>query len=304
MRSYVAAALTFLAVHMAAALHAGAQAAVPIGECGAETPVNNKSPLAFPASGCATLILNPGIYPKLNITGHTGGVEGALTLRCREMGTCVLGTASVVANVDGFILDGVQIRGGATGLTIKASKNVLIRRSKFIEQTSSGVLVSPGTVSDNIQIANNEFRNALLGCGYPDPSICDYLSNGTPIAQMDYGVRVYSASEVVIKDNRFGTLFNHAISLKSLVTLATITGNTFNACGRTCIELGQDSPACVEALVTGNTFKGARLLDVNINNISKATVTDNIFYATAAKIKIQPKSPDTRVIVTSPNTLQ
>ena len=104
--------------------------------------------------------------------------------------------------------------------------------------------------------------------------------------------------------NQFGTLFNHAISLKSLVTLATITGNTFEACGRTCIELGQDSPACGTALVSGNTFKGARLLDVNINNIGTATVTDNIFYATATKFLIQPKSPDTRVITTSPNTLQ
>ena len=304
MRSYVTAALTFLAAQVAAALCAGAQAAVPISECGAETPVNNKSPLVFPSTGCATLVLDRGIYPKLNITGHSGGVQGVLTLRCREVGACVLGTASVVANVDGFILDGVQIRGGANGLTIKASKNVLIRRSQFIEQTSSGVLVNPGTVSDNIQIANNEFRNALRGCNYLNYNMCDYLSDGTPISQMDYGVRVYSANEVVIKDNRFGTLFNHAISLKSLVTLATITGNTFNACGRTCIELGQDSPACVEALVTGNTFKGARLLDVNINNIAKATVTNNVFYATATKIKIQPKSPDTRVIVTSPNTLQ
>ena len=304
MRILIVAALTLLALQMTARLCAEAQAAVPIAECGAVTRVNNKSPLVFPAAGCATLVLDPGIYPKLNVTGHTGGVEGVLTLRCREVGTCVLGTASVVANVDGFILDGMQIRGGANGLTIKASKNVLVRRSKFIEQTSSGVLVNPGTVSDNIQIANNEFRNALKGCNFLNTNMCDYLLDGSPISQMDYGVRVYSTNEVVVRDNQFGTLFNHAISLKSLVTLATITGNTFEACGRTCIELGQDSPACVEALVDGNTFKGARILDVNINNIAKATVTNNVFYATATRIKIQPRSPDTRVIVTSPNTLQ
>ena len=38
-----------------------------------------------------------------------------------------------------------------------------------------------------------------------------------------------------------------------------MTNNTFNSCGRTCIELGQDSPACGEALVDSNTFKGSRL---------------------------------------------
>ena len=80
----------------------------------------------------------------------------------------------------------------------------------------------------------------------------------TPIAQMDYGVRVYSANEVVIKDNRFGTLFNHVISLKSLVTLATITGNTFtdNRTGLYYFVAGACGSTAVPATITGNSFDG------------------------------------------------
>ena len=60
---------------------------------------------------------------------------------------------------------------------------------------------------------------------------------------MDYGIRVYDTKTVEIKRNRFGTLFNHAISLKYAVASALIADNAFNACGRTCVELGQDSPS-------------------------------------------------------------
>src|SRR3954453_5519867 len=225
-------------------------------------------------------------------------------LRCREPGTCVLGTASVVANVDGFILDGVQIRGGVIGLTIKASKNVLIKRSKFIEQTNSGILMNPGTTNQNIFIYGNEFRNALLGCNQTLMDNCYYLSDGSPIAEMDYGVRIYSTAAIDVAGNQFGTVLNHAISLKTNVVSATITGNIFNACGRTCIELGQETPASGEALVDNNILKGARLLDLSINNIGKAIVTNNIFFTTVSKIRIQPKTPETRIIVTTPNTFQ
>jgi hypothetical protein len=133
---------------------------------------------------------------------------------------------------------------------------------------------------------------------------CSCLSNGSPTAQMDYAVRVYSTSSVNIAGNQFGTVFNHAISLKTAVNYASITGNTFNACGRTCIELGQETPASGEALVDSNIFKGARLIDVNVNNIGKATITNNVFFTPITKIRIQPKSPETRIIVTTPNTFQ
>ena len=308
MRNYVAAAMTFLAIDAvgSAVLSPRAHAADPVSECAPGVRVDLKTPLptGITPAGCATLVLDPGMRPKLNITGHTGGVQGVLALRCKEPGTCIFATGSVVANVDGFILDGVQIRGGSNGLTIKASKNVLIQRSIFQEQTSSGVLINPGTMNINIQIYNNQFINSLRGCNYLNSDVCDFLPDGSPVSQMDYGLRVYSADQVDVQRNTFGTTFNHAISLKSLVTYATITNNTFNSCGRTCIELGQDSPACGEALVDSNTFKGSRLLDVNINNINKATVTNNTFFATAAKIRIQPRTPETRVIVTSPNKLQ
>jgi hypothetical protein len=304
MRTHIAAAFSCLAISMACSSvsSSGAHAADPIGECAPGVPVNASTfASTIKPTGCQTLLLAAGLYPKLNIASHSGGV---LAIRCKEPVTCVLGTNSVVANVDGFILDGVQIRGGVMGLAIKASKNVLVRRSKFIEQTSAGLSVNPGTTNSNIQVYNNEFRNAQLSCNYTNPDQCYYLADGSPISEMDYGVRVYSTATVDIKGNQFGTVFNHAISLKTAVAFASITGNTFNACGRTCIELGQETPASGEALVDSNTFKGARLLDLNINNIGKATVTNNVFYTAISKIKITPKSPETRVIVTSPNTFQ
>jgi hypothetical protein len=304
MKTYVAAAFSCFAISIACSSvpSSKAYAADPITECASGVSVNPATLApAIKTTGCQTLVLASGLYPKLNIASHSGGV---LALRCKEPVTCVLGTNSVVANVDGFILDGVQIRGGGNGLTIKASKNVLVRRSKFIEQTSTGLLVNPGTTNNNIQIYSNEFRNAQLACNLTNPDQCYYLADGSPVSEMDYGVRIYSTATVDIKGNQFGTVFNHAISLKTAVAFASITGNTFNACGRTCIELGQETPASGEALVDGNTFKGARLLDLNINNIGKATVTNNIFYTAVSKIKITPKSPETRVIVTSPNTFQ
>ena len=52
--------------------------------------------------------------------------------------------------------------------------------------------VIPGATSDNIQIYNNEFRNSKRGCQYTNTSNCSgYLSDGTPVAYMDYGLRVH-----------------------------------------------------------------------------------------------------------------
>ena len=111
--------------------------------------------------------------------------------------------------------------------------------------------------------------------------------------------RIYDARVFEIKRNRFGTMFNHAISLKYSVISALIADNTFGSCGRTCIELGQESPACGEATVTGNTFRGSRLVDVYIRNIKKAVVTGNTFIAAKTAIKIG-SGPSGRVIVRHP----
>ena len=68
-------------------------------------------------------------------------------------------------------------------------------------------------MNDNIQIRDNEFRNAKRGCDPNNSSNCSgYLSDGSPVAEMDYGIRVYDTKTVEISGNRFGTLFDDAIS--------------------------------------------------------------------------------------------
>ena len=144
-----------------------------------------------------------------------------------------------ITGVDGVIIDGIQVTGGNNGLYIRG-RNMLIQNSTFIEQTSGGVTAIPGTQSDNIQIHNNEFRNAKRGCDYRNPSQCSgYLSDGSPVAEMDYGIRVHDTNYVEIKGNRFGTMFNHAISIKYAVASSLIEGNTFTGCGRVCIDFGE-----------------------------------------------------------------
>jgi hypothetical protein len=306
MKTSVATAFTSCAIYAGFSwiLSCQAEAASdPVGECG---PVVNVSPSTLASatggSGCKTLVLASGNYAKLTISNRTSGV---LTLRCAVQGKCVVGTGNVISNVNGLIIDGIQISGGTMGLRIRGgSRNVLVRRSTFIEQTSAGITVGIGTQNDNIQIHDNEFRNAKRGCDPNDASNCSgYLSDGSPVAGMDYGIRVYDTKTVEIKRNRFATLFNHAISLKYTVASALIADNAFNACGRTCVELGQDSPSCGEATVTGNTFQGTRLVDVYFKNIRKAVVTGNTFIAAKVIFKIG-SGPSGRVIISAPNTIR
>ena len=212
-----------------------------------------------------------------------------LAIRCKEPATCVLGTNSVVTNVDGFILDGVQIRGGSNGLTIKASKNVLVQRSKFIEQVGSGITLYPGTTNENIQIYNNEFRNAVLGCDPNNHENCFYLSDGSPIAEMDYGLRIYSVASMDIKGNQFGTVFNHAISLKANVLFAYMTGNTFNACGRTCIELAKTLPANAARHLSTETYSRDLVFWMCTSQTSRRQPSPTISF-----IQPNPKSELTR----------
>jgi hypothetical protein len=67
--------------------------------------------------------------------------------------------------------------------------------------------------------------------------------------------------------------------------------------------LGQDSPSCGEATVTGNTFQGTRLVDVYFKNIRKAVVTGNTFIAAKVIFKIG-SGPSGRVIISAPNTIR
>src|SRR3954447_13820261 len=54
------------------------------------------------------------------------------------------------------------------------------------------------------------------------------------------GIRIHNAKNIDIAGNHLDGLFNHVISLKERVASALIVDNTFDACGRTCIEAGQE----------------------------------------------------------------
>src|SRR3954452_829625 len=210
MRASVATAVLSCAIYagLSSILSCKAEAADGlINECG---PVVNVGPSTLTAatggSGCKTLVLASGTYAKLSISNRTSGV---LTLRCAVQGKCVVGTGSVISNVNGLIIDGIQISGGSMGLRIKGgSRNVLVRRSTFIEQTSADITVGIGTQNDNIQIHDNEFRNAKRGCDPNNTSNCSgRLSDGSPVAEMDYAIRVYDTKTISITGNRRAVQF-------------------------------------------------------------------------------------------------
>jgi hypothetical protein len=280
---------------------APARAAGTISSCGT---TQNVTPATWAAeakvTGCKILVMSAGDYSSLIINGHSGGV---LTLRCASAGSCRFRPNGRITGVDGVIIDGIQVTGGNNGLYIRG-RNVLIQNSTFIEQTSGGVTAIPGTQSDNIQIHNNEFRNAKRGCDYRNPSQCSgYLSDGSPVAEMDYGVRVHDTNYVEIKGNRFGTMFNHAISIKYAVVSSLIEGNTFTGCGRVCIDFGQESPASTEGTITGNTFGPERTSGVTVRYMRRSVITGNTFAksrGTAIRVVSVPLS---RVIIQSPNTI-
>ena len=94
---------------------------------------------------------------------------------------------------------------------------------------------------------------------------------------MDYGLRVHTTNSIDVKGNKFGTMFNHAISIKYSVVNSLIEGNTFTACGRNCIDLGQETPASNEATVSGNTFGANRTYGVAIRYMRRSVITGNSF---------------------------
>ena len=254
---------------------APANAAAAINSCGSTqnvTPSTLKN--ALKGNGCKTLVMAAGSYSAFSITSHSGGV---LTLRCASKGACKFASNNRAQGVDGLIIDGIQVTGGSNGLYIRG-KNIKVQNSTFIEQSSSGVTVIPGSRSDNIQIYNNEFRNSKRGCQYTNTSNCSgQLSDGTPVAHMDYGLRVHDTNNIEIKGNKFGSMFNHGISIKYNVTTSLIEGNTFAGCGRNCIDVGQEKPAGNLTTVSSNAFSGNWTYAVAIRYMRRTVITGNSF---------------------------
>jgi hypothetical protein len=268
--------------------------------CGATQNVTPSSlNSAVKGNGCRILLMAAGKYPSFNITSHSGGV---LTLRCATAGGCEFQPNNRATGVEGLVIDGMKVTGGNNGLYIQG-KNIVVLNSTFVEQTSAGLTVIPGTQSDNIQIYRNRFQNAKLGCDYRHPHNCTgHLSDGTPVAEMDYGVRIHDTRNVKIEGNTFGTVFNHAISIKYSVVSSIIKGNNFRGCGRACIDFGQESPASTEGTITGNKFGPYRKAGVNVRWMKKSVITGNVFTKSqGADIKVI-SVPLSRVIIQSPNT--
>ena len=277
-------------------------AAAAITSCGATQNVGPTSlnTVLKNNNGCRILLMAGGSYPSFNITKHSGGV---LTMRCVGPGACTFKPNNRATGVDGLIIDGMDVTGGSNGLYVRG-KNVRVQNSTFTEQTSSGLTVIPGTQSDNIQIHNNTFHNDKLGCDYTNPSNCSgYLSDGTPVSEMDYGIRIHDTNYVEIVGNTFTSVFNHAISIKYSVVSSLIQGNNFQSCGRGCIDFGQESPASTEGTITGNTFGSYRKTGVNVRWMKRSVITGNTFARSSGGTVKVISVPMSRVIVQSPNTL-
>ena len=270
----------------------GAAGIHEIRACGAPREVTPATLAAGVADGgCANLLLAPGDYQALEIRDRSDGV---LTLRCSKPGACTIASGSVISSSDGLIIDGARFTGGNIALSITGSSNILIQRSAFVEQTATGILVKPGPVSNNIQITGNEFRNSSSGCQHNNAENCSgMLKDGTPVAEMDYGIRIYAASSIEITRNSFSSLFNHAISLKHSTGSAVIAENTFNGCGRICIQLGQEPNtvpsgyrSVVSAVVARNTLLGDALQGILVQNIEKAEIANNTIKISGRPIQI------------------
>ncbi len=234
-------------------------------------------------------IMAPGNYRGLTLQGKS---FGGATLKCSEPGACVFGNTTM-NEVSNLTLDGIKVVGG--GVDIRRSQNITIRCSTFAEQTNTGVLLSPGGGNSNIQIDNNVFHNHKVGCNLNNKSFCETVVGGTEVANMDYGIRVYNATSVFIRNNIFGSLANHWISLKWGAKYTLIDNNKFNSCGRNCIELGQE-PNTVktgyrsvgEAMLSNNTLSGKANMGILIQNIEKATLKNNNINISGTMVAIPP----------------
>lgn len=163
-----------------------------------------------------------------------------------------------------------------------------VRCSTFKEQTGSGILLT-GSSSNQVRFQNNTLYNGKTGCQYGNNNCSGQLSNGTPVASMDYGIRIHQANNVEMVGNRFTGpggkgLFNHSISLKESVNYALIQGNIFDACGRNCIEPGQQDSnthdgdiSCGTATITGNIFNNVKSTRLLVKNIHRVVYSGNTF---------------------------
>lgn len=254
-------------------------------ECTSPAPANAIQVSSLPAAisaarGGKTAILPVGNYPALNISGSFGGG----TIRCAQAGKCNAAPNGMIKASD-LTVEGFTIKGGNKGVTLNSARNVTVRCSNFIETENSGVLLDQGGAGcDQIKIHLNNFVAVKTGCHITQKGLCGTLSNGTPIASMDYGIRMYDTGTVDIQKNTFGTLFNHSISTKSNVRYAYVAGNTFNQCGRNCIEPGQEpnttrypNRTSDEIVITGNTFNNVirTATVILVKNVRKVTFTNN-----------------------------
>lgn len=264
-------------------------------ECGGATaaatvnPGNFNSALATLGGG-KTLVMAPGRYPAINLSGKS---YGGATLKCATPGACQTSKA-ILSKVSGLTIDGIKVVGGGIGIEIAKSNDVTIRCSTLVEQTSSGIVLMPGGGNTQIKIDNNVFHNDKKGCNINNKSSCQTEVGGFPVANMDYGVRVYDAASVFIRNNIFGSLSNHWISLKWGTGYALIDKNRFNACGRICIQLGQEPNTAQrgyrsvkQAVVTNNTLTGYAARGIYIQNIEKATITNNTIGVTGRAMDVE-----------------
>ena len=262
----------------------------PPADCKAATtpatvnPGNFKTAVAGLGGG-RTIVLAPGSYPSLGVL--SGKNYGGSTIQCAQPGQCRF-PASKIRNVSGLTIDGIFMQGVHIGLQLENTRDMTVRCSSMKEMASSGIVVvnSSGT----LKLQNNTLYNSKLGCSFNGE--CYRKKDGSVLPEMDYGLRIHIAENVEIQGNRFTGdggrgMFNHAVSLKEKVGSAFITGNTFDACGRICIETGQEPTttagdlSCGQATVNGNTFNNVIRPDANVvmlvKNIHRVTYNGNTF---------------------------
>lgn len=230
------------------------------------------------------IVLSPGAYPPLNLSGRS---FGGATIQCAEPGACQFGN-STLRNVSGLTIDGIIIRGGNSGIIIRDSQSITVRCSTLHEQTGDGI-TTLGDSTDQIKIHNNVFFNGKTGCHPTIKTMCGTMPDGSVIASMDYGLRLYDVKNIDIAGNQFTGnggkgIFNHCISLKEKVGNAIITNNNFDYCGRNCIEPGQEpntnlqpNISCGQAVITGNTFNNVRSTVLWVKNVRRVIYQDNTF---------------------------
>lgn len=257
-------------------------------------PGNFQSAIAGLGSG-KTIVLAAGNYPSLRLSGKS---FGGATIQCAEPSKCKFGS-SKLAKVSGLTIEGIFIAGGSVGLDIDESKDITVRCSTFFEQANTGILLNPSINyqgNENIVIDRNVFSNNRIGCNKVVQDAgggCKTEAGGQRVANMDYGIRIYDAKSVYIRQNIFGTIFNHAISFKDGAAYGLVEGNTFNNCERVCIQMGQEPNTVPEGYRSikrvdfiNNTLTGRASFGLSVQNIEEAVIKDNRIDVTGIAVHI------------------